>query len=137
MSINEKALEHVACVDDDADILQITKFALEEIGNLRVTAFEGPRAALEGMAGAMPDLILMDVMMPEMDGPTAFKALSRLPEVSHIPVVFMTARVQPHELRDYLALGASGVISKPYDPVTLPQQLVEIWRKQTPRRAVA
>lgn len=137
MTVNEKVLSHVACVDDDADILQITKFALEEIGGLKVTAFEGPRAALEGMAAAQPDLILMDVMMPEMDGPTALKQFKRQEGVSHIPVVFMTARVQPHELRDYMALGAAGVISKPYDPVTLTQQLVDIWRRQSPAKAVA
>jgi two-component system, OmpR family, response regulator len=137
MTVTERTLQHVACVDDDADILQITKFALEEIGGLTVTAFEGPRAALEGMAAAQPDLILMDVMMPEMDGPTALKMLKKQDGVSHIPVVFMTARVQPHELRDYMALGAAGVISKPYDPVTLTQQLVDIWRRQTPGRAVA
>ena len=133
----EKTLQHVACVDDDVDILQITKFALEEIGGLNVTAFEGPHAALAGMAAAQPDLIVMDVMMPEMDGPSALKQLKRMEAVAHIPVVFMTARVQPHELRDYMALGAAGVISKPYDPVTLTQQLVDIWRRRIPGRAVA
>jgi len=137
MSVTEKTLQHVACVDDDADILQITKFALEEIGGLTVTAFEGARPALAGMDAAQPDLILMDVMMPGMDGPTALKQLKKLEGVAHIPVVFMTARVQPHELRDYMALGAAGVISKPYDPVTLTQQLIEIWRRQLPGRAVA
>ncbi len=137
MNGTERTLQHVACVDDDADILQITKFALEEIGGLNVTAFEGAHAALAGMATAQPDLIVMDVMMPEIDGPTALKQLKRMEEVAHIPVVFMTARVQPHELRDYMALGAAGVISKPYDPVTLTQQLVDIWRRQIPGRAVA
>lgn len=137
MNGTERTLQHVACVDDDADILQITKFALEEIGGLTVTAFDSPKAALDGMAAAQPDLIVMDVMMPEMDGPTALKHLRRQEAVAHIPVVFMTARVQPHELRDYMALGAAGVISKPYDPVTLTQQLNDIWRRQIPGRAVA
>jgi len=130
LSLNERVLRHVACVDDDVDILEITKFALADVGGLAVTTFEGPRAALQGVAAAKPDMILMDVMMPEMDGPTAFKMLRKQDDASRIPVVFMTARVQPHELRDYLALGAVGVISKPYDPLTLAQNLADIWRSK-------
>jgi CheY-like chemotaxis protein len=120
-------LHRVACVDDDPDILAITKLALEEFGGLVVTDFPGSRAAIEGVAAANPDLILMDVMMPEIDGPAALRMLRE--GGSNVPVVFMTARVQSHEIANYVALGAAGVISKPFDPLTLAQKLDEIWRK--------
>jgi CheY-like chemotaxis protein len=120
-------LHRVACVDDDPDILVITKLALEEVGGLVVIDFPGPRAVIEGLAAAKPDLILMDVMMPEIDGPAALRLLRE--GGSNVPVVFMTARVQSHEVANYIALGAAGVISKPFDPLTLAQKLDDIWRK--------
>jgi CheY-like chemotaxis protein len=137
MSMAARKLRHVACVDDDADILMITRFALEEVSGLIVTDFHGPRAALEGLATVKPDLILMDVMMPSMDGPTTMKKLREQEGLRQTPIVFMTARVQPHELKEYLALGAAGVICKPYDPLTLADSLEDIWRKHSEAAVIA
>lgn len=124
------ALSHVACVDDDDDILQIASLALAEIGQLRATTFHGARRALDGgLSDARPDLLLMDVMMPEIDGPTALRALRARGDLRDIPVVFMTARVQPSEVRHYLALGVIGVVGKPFDPMTLADDVRRIWRE--------
>lgn len=122
------SLSHVACIDDDPDILLIASMALETVGGLRVTSFVGPRRALEGFSAAQPDLVLLDVMMPEMDGPAFLKTILARKDLSQMPVVFMTARVQPSEVSHYAALGAAGVIAKPFDPMTLADQVKSIWR---------
>jgi CheY-like chemotaxis protein len=121
-------LSHVACVDDDADILHVAALALEAIGGLRVTTFEGPMRALDGLAQAKPDLLLLDVMMPEMDGPTFLKTILGRKELASLPVIFMTARVQTSEVHRYKALGAAGVVAKPFDPMTLADEVQTIWR---------
>jgi CheY-like chemotaxis protein len=123
------APSHIICVDDDDDILQIASLALEKIGHMRATTFRGARAALDGLAQERPDLLLMDVMMPEMDGPTALRALRAEEELKDLPVIFMTARVQPSDVTHYLTLGAIGVIGKPFDPMTLADDVRRIWWK--------
>jgi two-component system OmpR family response regulator len=122
-----RALNNVAYVDDDADILCIAEIALESIGKLNTTLIHGPQLALEQLARATPDLILLDVMMPGIDGPTLLQEIVRDPLLSRTPVIFMTARVQPKEVDHYLALGAIGVIAKPFDPMTLSQEVRRIW----------
>ena len=82
------------------------------------------------MVAFAPDLILMDVMMPVMDGPKTLEKIRQIPQVAHIPVIFMTAKVQVHEQGAYLALGAKGVIVKPFDPMTLSDQIVALWTKE-------
>ena len=80
----------------------------------------------------MPDLIMLDVMMPEMDGPTTFMTLQQNPALKGVPVIFMTAKIQTHELEDYLRLGAAGVISKPFDPMILPDEIAKILNAKVP-----
>jgi CheY-like chemotaxis protein len=70
-----------------------------------------------------PDLILLDVMMPELDGPSTLRALRDSPRGRDVPVIFMTAKAQPREVESYLALGARGVVVKPFDPMNLPDQV--------------
>lgn len=82
--------------------------------------------ALEIVEEFKPDLILLDVMMPGMDGPTTFKKIRENPALAHTPVIFMTAKGQPGEVESYCKLGAAGVISKPFDPMTLPSEIREI-----------
>jgi CheY-like chemotaxis protein len=77
-------------------------------------------------AGTKPDVILLDVVMPQMDGPSTLARIRTMSDHEHIPVIFMTARTQPQERSRYLALGAIGVISKPFDPMTLGQQIRDI-----------
>ncbi len=122
-------LEHVLCIDDDSDILEIAQMALEDVGGLRVTCMGDGDAAVAAAPGLRPDFILIDVMMPGMDGPSVLKGLRARAELAAVPVAFMTARIQDAEVRDYLDLGADGVISKPFDPMTLPSEIRVIWER--------
>jgi CheY-like chemotaxis protein len=79
-----------------------------------------------------PDLLLLDVMMPEMDGPTTLKALRQIPGTLPTPVIFMTAKVQPAEVEELRTLGALDVIAKPFDPMTLADQIKKIWNEKCP-----
>jgi len=126
------ALPRVLVVEDDTDVLEIIRLALEEIGGLQVTTCTGGTAALDEIRKQAPDLVLLDVMMPEMDGPTFFARLRALDTTRDTPVVFVTAKVAPDELARLRRLGAAGVITKPFDPVELPGQVLEIWRAVQP-----
>jgi CheY-like chemotaxis protein len=120
-------LHRILFVEDDPDIQKVAKLALEALGGFSVlTCDSGPRA-VAAIAGFAPDLILLDVMMPGMDGPATLKALRQLPGVEAIPAVFMTARVQPTEIAGYRALGAVDVIAKPFDPMRLAETVRGIW----------
>jgi len=121
------ALRHVLCIDDDSDILEIAQMALEDVGQLQVTCLRDGEAAVERAVALSPDFILIDVMMPGMDGPSVLRAVRAEPGLATVPVAFMTARIQEQEVRDYLDLGADGVISKPFDPMALPSEIRTIW----------
>jgi two-component system OmpR family response regulator len=121
-------LKHILCIDDEEDILQVTRLALETLGGFKVSVCRGSSTALAQVKSLKPDLILLDVMMPGMDGPSTLKMIHADPEVADIPVVFMTAKVQPAEVDHYLTIGASGVIGKPFDPMALPKQVETLWR---------
>ncbi len=120
-------LSHIMCVDDEEDILQVTRLSLETVGGYHVTPCKGGAGALEMARRIRPNLILLDVMMPGMDGPSTFRVLQTDPEVAAIPVVFMTAKVQSSEVANYIKLGAVGVVPKPFDPMTLPKQVEALW----------
>lgn len=122
-------LKRIMCVEDDEDIREIIEIALEQIGQFEVLLCENGNLAVEQVDGFEPDLILLDVMMPGMDGPSTLKAIRNQPCNKNIPVIFMTAKVQPAEIEEYLALGALDVIAKPFDPMTLPEQIQAIWQK--------
>jgi len=122
-----RELSHVAYIDDDIDILSIAEIALGKIGNLHTALIHGPNLALEQLVRVTPDLILLDVMMPVVDGPTLLQEIVRHPLLAKTPVIFMTARVQPKEIAHYLALGAIGVIPKPFDPISLAGDIREMW----------
>ncbi len=93
------------------------------MGGLTVEACESGQRALEVVEAFAPDVILLDVMMPSMDGPATLEAMRALPAFANTPVVFMTAKVQAREIAEYLELGAIGVIRKPFDPMTLADEL--------------
>jgi two-component system, OmpR family, response regulator len=122
------ALQRVLYVEDDADIRTIATLALETVGGLQLHACAGGQAALEVAPQFAPDLLLLDVMMPGMDGPTTLQRLRELPGTARTPVVFMTAKVQASEVAHYRSLGAIGVITKPFDPMTLAAQVRALWR---------
>ena len=106
-------------VDDEADIREIVDIALGLDPSLSVHGCASGAEALKAAADWHPDLILLDVMMPGMDGPTTLAHLRKNTETADIPVVFMTARAQTRELDHFRSLGAAGVITKPFDPMTL------------------
>jgi two-component system OmpR family response regulator len=124
------SLQHILCIDDEEDILQVAKLSLEMVGGLRVSLCHGSKQAVPEAVRLSPDLILLDVMMPERDGPATLLALRAEPASAGIPVVFMTAKVQPAEVAHYLELGAVGVVSKPFDPMTLSDNLKSLWAKR-------
>ena len=86
--------------------------------------------ALVLLQNERPDLILLDVMMPQLDGPSTLMRLKQTPETANIPVIFMTAKVQRQEIEQYLQMGVCGVISKPFDPIQLPQEIIKIIAKR-------
>jgi CheY-like chemotaxis protein len=112
-------LERVLLVDDEPDIRKIGALSLSAVGGLEVQVASSGAEALELARKAPPDCILLDVMMPGLDGPACLQQLRGQPETREVPVLFMTAKVQPQEMERYLALGAAGVIRKPFDPMTL------------------
>lgn len=111
-------------VDDDENIRALAALAFSLTGSGKVhSAASGAEALRLLTEGLRPDLILLDVMMPEMDGPTVLANIRELTAHRRTPVVFMTAQTQDRELSDLMALGAAGVVIKPFDPMTLGQQL--------------
>lgn len=125
----KEPLARILYVEDDADIRMIGKFAMENVGGFVVTDCESGEEALVRAADATPQLLLLDVMMPGMDGPTTLARLRELPATAAAPVVFMTAKVQPQEVQRYRELGAIDVISKPFDPMTLSDSIRAIWNR--------
>ena len=125
----EYSLKRIFCVDDDDDILTIAKLCLEKIGGFEVTCVLRSVDALWTVRALHPDLILVDVMMPVVDGPTMLKRIREDETLRGIPVAFLTARVHNDEVREYLELGAAGVIAKPFDPTKLCEQVTSIWEQ--------
>lgn len=121
------ALSRVLYVEDEPDIQEVVRLALEMVGGFEVEVCGSGRDALARAQEYRPDLILLDVMMPGMDGPTTLAALRQVPELEQTPVVFMTAKVQAHEVAHYKEMGALDVIAKPFDPMTLSATVAEIW----------
>ncbi|HDZ58309.1 MAG TPA: response regulator [Pseudomonas xinjiangensis] len=121
-------LERVMHIEDDPSIREVARIALEVVGGFIVKSCSSGQEGLDALKQFTPDLILLDVMMPGMDGPQTLAHLRTLPETDNIPVVFMTAKVQPSEVAEYQRLGAAMVITKPFDPMTLPDQIRAIWR---------
>ena len=113
-------------VDDDPSIRRITQIGLTGVGKFEVVLAASGAEALELVMSEKPDLILLDVMMPGMDGPATLSKLRELGVLDRVPVIFMTAKVQKQEVEGYLMLGACGVVSKPFDPMTLSAQVKEI-----------
>jgi CheY-like chemotaxis protein len=124
-----KNLDKILYVEDDQDIQAIAVMVLETISGFTVQACSSGNDAITKAEAFDPDLVLLDVMMPGMDGPETLHALRKIPNLMNTPVVFMTAKVQPQEVQGYLDIGALGVIAKPFDPMTLVDQLQEIWEK--------
>lgn len=120
-------LQRVLVVEDNQDIRTIVKAALELVGGLEVRACESGTEALEAVAEFGPQLVLLDVMMPDMDGPGVLARLRERPDAAHLPVVFLTAKTASSEVQRLRALGALDVLTKPFDPIKLHEQVKAIW----------
>lgn len=125
--MNTRPLNKIMLVEDDPDIQEVAVMALADFGGFEVEVCFNGHEALERVGAIAPDLILLDVMMPGMDGPTTLKNLKADAATQNIPVIFMTARSQPHEVEEYKSLGAADVITKPFDPVQLGDTVRGIW----------
>lgn len=116
-------------VEDEEDIREIARISLETVGGFSVDLCGSGPAAIERAPKFRPDIIIIDMMMPGMDGIETMQALKKLRQLDDIPMVFMTAKIQQSEIDYYLAAGASAVVPKPFDPMTLPGRILAIWRQ--------
>ena len=121
-------LPKILHVEDDLDIQAIALLSLETLGGFMIVQASSGQEALEKAPAFSPDLLLLDVMMPTMDGPELLQELRKLPQFTQTPVIFMTAKAQPEEVQQFMELGAIDVITKPFDPMTLADQIRAIWQ---------
>jgi CheY-like chemotaxis protein len=116
-------MRRILIIDDEEDIRAVAALSLESVAGWEViTACSGAQGITTAIA-EQPDAILMDVMMPAMDGPTTFREMQKYTEIAHIPVILLTAKVQGVDQRRFAGLGVAGVLFKPFDPMTLAEQM--------------
>ena len=127
--MNDETLSRILYVEDEPDIQAVAKLALESVGGFTLEVCSSGQEALEKAKAFAPQLVLLDVMMPEMDGPTTMQKLREVAGLANVPTVFMTAKVQPQEVKGYKELGAVDVIAKPFDPMTLANDINRIWQR--------
>jgi CheY-like chemotaxis protein len=116
----------VLIVDDEDDVREVVQLSLGRVGGMEVTEASGGPEALGLATGLQPDFILLDMMMPGMDGPATLQALREDASTASIPIVFLTAKAMPSEIERLMELGAAGVITKPFNPMTLASELRSI-----------
>ena len=117
--------KRILIVDDEQDIREATQICLEVLGEWEVMTASSGKEGLIKAAAEQPDVILLDVMMPDMDGLTTLQKLQANPVTQNIPVILLTAKAQPAEKRRFTQLKVAAVITKPYDPFTLNDQLTQ------------
>lgn len=120
-------LQRILYIEDDPNIQEIVRLALEALGGYSVTTANSGYEAIKYAPQSDAQLILLDVMMPGMDGIVTLSQLRKIPQTSDIPVIFITAKVNPDEISHYLNLGAAGVIAKPFDPMELAFMVEKNW----------
>ena len=116
----------VLVIDDEEDIRTVSRMSLERVGGWEVLEAESGPRGIELAEAERPDAILLDAMMPEMDGPATIQRLKAEEATREIPVLFLTAKLQPSERKRYAELGAAGVLAKPFDPMTLPGDVANL-----------
>jgi two-component system, OmpR family, alkaline phosphatase synthesis response regulator PhoP len=114
---------HLLLIDDENDIREVAGLSLEMTQGWRITAANGGAAGIAAAGTCAPDAILLDVMMPDMDGPATLRILQSQDGTKLIPVIFLTAKVQAADRERFMQLGIRGIIAKPFDPVTLGEQI--------------
>ena len=122
------SLQRILLADDEPDILEISRIALETVGGFEVSVCSSGRALLERLTDFEPDLIVVDVLMPDMTGPDVLQEIRRRPELNGVPVVYLTGVIQEDELEGLRETGVADVILKPFNPMTLADRINEIWK---------
>lgn len=117
--------KHILIIDDEHDIRAVAQLTLTAIGGWEVSVAASGAEGLAKAADEQPDVILLDVMMPDIDGIETFRALQANPATQSIPVILMTAKVQPAEQRRFAELGVAGIIPKPFKAIKLPGQIAK------------
>jgi DNA-binding response OmpR family regulator len=125
----DRPLNRICYVEDDEDIQRIVRMTLERVGKMTVEVVGDPTLAMEAIRAFQPDLVMLDWMMPKLDGPSLFRQMQAQPETQALPVVFITAKASQRDLDELMKMGAAGTISKPFSPKDLPDQLREIWKR--------
>ena len=120
-------LNRICYVEDDEDIQRIVRLSLEKVGKMTVEVVSDPMVAIERITAFKPELVMLDWMMPGMDGPALFRKMREVPATKDLPVVFITAKASQKELDELKTMGAIGTISKPFSPKDLPDQLRALW----------
>ena len=122
-----RKLSKLMFVDDDQDILTIAKYSLENLKDIEIHYLSSSEKAIQDALSFHPDMVFLDVMMPEMDGVSLFRTFKLIPSLSQTLIVFLTAKTQKEELESYLKLGVTDIIIKPFNALTLPQTILDIW----------
>lgn len=123
-------LRKILYAEDEPDVQTVVELTVQAMSDYEIKICENGKKLLENVDSYKPDLILLDVMMPEMDGPTTFKNLQANDATKSIPVIFMTAKAQVHEVEVFKESGALGVITKPFDPMNLCDEITQIWNNK-------
>lgn len=130
-------MNNLLLIDDDPIVRRIAQISLTKIGKWNVTTAESGTSALQILQHSIPNLIMLDVLMPGMDGIETFECIKKLESLADVPIVFMTAKVQTHEVERYYELGITGVIVKPFDPIKLPIEVRKVYDHAKNRIIVA
>jgi two-component system OmpR family response regulator len=117
----------ILLIDDEPDLRRIATLSLSRIGGMEVRSAGNPVQGIAMAAEELPDVILLDVMMPDLDGPQVLARLRSMPATRHVPVIFLTANALPAEVSRLRGLGAAGVLTKPFDTVVLPDDVRRIF----------
>jgi DNA-binding response OmpR family regulator len=122
------SLQRILLADDEPDILEISRIALETVGGFEVSVCSSGTKLLERLSEFKPDLVIVDVLMPDMTGPEVFEEIRRRPEFDAVPVIYLTGVIQVEELEDLRKTGVADVILKPFDPMTLADRVNGVWK---------
>lgn len=126
--MGEFSLQRILLADDEPDILEIARIALENVGGYEVAVCESGAEFLQLLPDFKPDLVIIDALMPDVDGLQVLNEMRSVPGFEDIPAVFLTGLVLDRDLRNLRESGAADVITKPFDPMTLSQRIEEVWK---------
>lgn len=126
----DRAPSRILYLEDDEAISDLAILTLTELGSFEVEHHDTGTSALAAFQNTRPDLLLFDMVVPDMDGLETHRRIKTLPGGNNVPVIFMTARLLDDDRESYREAGAIGVIEKPFDPLGLSDQIIEIWRRK-------